>query len=285
MGGIKIIIGLAFRIRFKLHHAAAQTQSADEDIPAFGVPSHLAVFGHGHQLGFIIWIGRSVAIIIPQREKWFVDVQRTHEDLFLHDIELIGIHFQGTNAAGHVLPHPAITIQEGSVFEVHFFEEEGDVWVRCLLVWIRRREGVNNELVIPYRVFSVEVDDGVFQTKIFEFNFVFQEEPIRHLGLQFPRKKQGIFFLVADQRPFQVQFIEKLDGDAVYFDFRIQVPGEPLGHLPDDEVLAPIGLYEQQSDEDQQQQGEDNAGGYFKRSFQGENLGEISSLGANTKLS
>ena len=167
MRGIKIIVGFSFCIRFKLHHAAAQTESADKDIPAFGIPAHLAVFRHRHQLGFVVGIGRSVAIIIPHCEKWFIDVQRTHEDLFLHDVEFIGLHFKGADAARHVLPHPAIPVEEADVFKIHFFEEEGDVWVRCLLLRIRRREGVNDELVIPYGVLAVEVHDGVFQAKIF----------------------------------------------------------------------------------------------------------------------
>ena len=80
--------------------------------------------------------------------------------------------------------------------------------------------------------------------------------------------------MVFHQYTFQVHFVEIGQADFYMFDgdARLQIPGKPAGDLPGQPVLSHPGLQETPEQDDEQQQAEQNAQGYFECFPQGESV-------------
>lgn len=84
----------------------------------------------------------------------------------------------------------------------------------------------------------------VLQTDVFQFYLVFEEKPICDIDFDGSGIEEGILFLVFYQHALEEHAIKQ--GEIYMFDPHpcIEVMGDPVGGLANEEILNGGGLYE-----------------------------------------
>lgn len=85
----------------------------------------------------------------------------------------------------------------------------------------------------------------VLQTNVFQFYLLFEEKPVCDIDLDGSGVQESVLFLVFHQHAFEKHAIEQREIHMLDPYLGIQVMGDPVGDLANEEILNGGGLYEQ----------------------------------------
>src|SRR5579872_4367242 len=210
---------------FMLERTVADSDLCSSEIPSSGVKAkaqRIVYKGGGirRRLG-------SVAFVVGKDEIGPGERKVVDAGDLVGEVDGIRVETEALQLQVHVFAPPRVAFKEMDIGQLQFLEIEfqsfgGIFFFRGL---VRIGEIVDEELIVPDRVGTLQLDGGVFQPDVLQLRLILEKEPVGDVHFHCPGIEKGIFPAVFDEDVLQQHFVEEGEIDMPDPDACMQVVG------------------------------------------------------------